>query len=92
MDFVYKSIKAWSARANGSINQIMEILENMCFGSFQFEISMILRNYLFLNSFLFNSEAWYNVTSSDIDELEKMDEMLLRMILECPESTPMEML
>ena len=45
-----------------------------------------------MNSFLFNSEAWYNVTSSDIDELEKMDEMLLRRILECPASTPKEML
>ena len=87
-----KNIKARAAKANGSINQIMEILENVCFGSFQFEVAMIFRNSLFLSSFLFNSEAWYNVTSADIDEMEKVDEMLLRRILECPESTPKEML
>ena len=70
----------------------MDILENICFGPYQFEVALILRNSLFLNSFLFNSEAWYNVSSSDIDELEKVDEVLLRRILECPGSTPKEML
>ena len=70
----------------------MEILENICFGPYQFEVALILRNSLFLNSFLFNSEAWYNVSSSDIDELEKVDEILLRRILDCPGSTPKEML
>ena len=70
----------------------MDILENICFGPYQFEVALILRNSLFLNSFWFNSEAWYNVSSSDIIELEKVDEMLLRRILECPGSTPKEML
>ena len=46
-----KNINALSARANGSINQIMEILENICFGSFHYEVAMIFRNSLFLNSF-----------------------------------------
>ena len=55
----------------------MEILENIYVGPYQFEVALILRISLFLNSFLFNSEAWYNVSSSDIDELEKVDEILI---------------
>ena len=87
-----RNIKARAARAMGSINQIMEILENICFGPYYFEVALILRNSLFLSSFLFNSEAWYNVSPTDIDELEKVDAILLRKILECPESTPKEIL
>ena len=70
----------------------MEILENICFGPYYFEVALVRRNSLFLSSFLFNSEAWYNVTSNDIDDLEKVDEILERRILECPDSTPKEML
>ena len=57
-----------------------------------FEVAIVLRNSLLINSLLFNSEAWYNVSNNDIEELEKADEALLRRILECPQSTPREML
>ena len=87
-----KNIKARVAKGNGTINQIMSILEDICFGKYFFEVAVILRNSLFINSLIFNSEAWYNVTKSDLDELEKADEELLRKILECPLSTPKEML
>ena len=53
---------------------------------------MILRNSLLLSSVLTNSEAWYNVRKEDIDKLEQLDEMLLRKIMECPSTTPKEML
>ena len=62
----------------GSINQIIEIVENISFGPYHLEVALILRNSLFLNSFLFNSEAWYNVTPTDVVELDKVDEILLR--------------
>ena len=39
-----------------------------------------------------NLEASYGLTDSDIAELEKCDEQLLRFILECPSTTPKEML
>ena len=35
-----------------------------------------------------NAEAWYNLTQSDIDSLEAVDESLLRKVLETPISTP----
>ena len=79
-----KNIKARVARAKGSVKQIMEILDNICFGPYQFQVALILRNSLFLSSLMFNSEAWYNVSSSDIDELEKADEILLRKVFRMP--------
>ena len=51
---------------------------------------MILRNSLLVSSVLCNSEAWYNVTESELDYLETVDLMLLRKILNTPKSTPKE--
>ena len=67
--------------AKGPVNQIVSILEDICFGKHLFEVAMVLRNSLFINSLVFNSEAWYNVTEKDYEELEKVDESLLRRIL-----------
>ena len=87
-----KNIKARISKANGSINQVMSILEEICFGKYFFEVALVLRNSLFINSLIFNSEAWYNITKKDYEELEMADEILLRRILECPAATPKEML
>ena len=54
--------------------------------------TITLRNSLFLSSILSNSESWYNLTSEERNKLEQADETLLRRILECPSSTPKEML
>ena len=45
-----------------------------------------------ISSLLTNAEAWYNLSQSDIDTLESVDESLWRKILETPISTPKEML
>ena len=90
-----KNIKNITARKNrglGVITQIMSILADICFGNFYFEVAIILRNSLLISSLLTNAEAWYNLTHADIKELERVDEMLFRKILECPSSTPKEML
>ena len=39
-----------------------------------------------------NSEAWYGVKKAEVEELEKLDENLLRSILEAPAGTAKEML
>ena len=84
----FKNILARKAKGKGIINQISGILEDMCFGSYYFEVAFILRNSLFLSSILTNCEAWYNLTTSDIETLEQTDEMLLRRVFEAPVSTP----
>ena len=52
-----KNILSRKAKAFGITKQILAILEEVCFGSFQFEVAMILRASLFLNSILTNCEA-----------------------------------
>ena len=68
------------------------MLDGIPFGKYHFEAGVILRNSLLVSSMLFNSEVWYNVTSSELELLETVDLMLLRGILKAPKSTPKEML
>ena len=90
-----KNIKNFKARVNkgtGIVNKIMNILDGIPFGQFYFEVALILRNSLLVSSMLCNSEAWYNITNSELNFLETVDLMLLRKILNSPKSTPKEML
>ena len=87
-----KNIAARAAKAQGIIKSLKSIFEEMSFGKFIFEVAVILRNSIFINGVLTNLEASYGLTDRDIDELEKCDEQLLRVILECPCTTPKEML
>ena len=70
----------------------MTILDGIPSGDFYFEVAVILRNSLLVSSLLSNSEAWYNVTKSELDYLETVNLMLLRNILKAKKSTPKEML
>ena len=86
-----KNILARAAKGTGIVSQIMCILEEIFFGKYYFEVAVVLRNSLLLSSVLVNSEAWYNLKKEEIEKLEQVDEMLLRKVLECPGTTPKEM-
>ena len=47
---------------------------------------------MLLNGVLFNSEAWHAVTKDDIRPLERVDECLLRSLLQSHPKTPIEFL
>ena len=87
-----KNIKARRDKGEGNVRQIMSILDDMCFGPYQFEVASILRESLLINSILTNSEVWYNLSKKEIEQLEQIDEELLRKILETGRSTPKVML
>ena len=87
-----KNIESRKAKSKGIIDSITSILQEICFGPFHFEVSVILRESLFINSMLVNSESWYGLNENEIVELEKGDEHLLRRILEAPSKTPKCML
>ena len=87
-----KNIEARVSKAQGIIQQLKCIFEEMSLGKFIFEVAVILRNSLFINGILTNFEACYGLTIKEIEQLEKCDEQLLRLILECPSKTPKEML
>ena len=74
------------------VTRIMMMLEGIPFGKYYFEVACILWNTLLVSSLLCNSEAWYNLTNSEVKLLESIDLMLLRKILNAPKSTPKEIL
>ena len=82
-----KNIAHRTGKGYGNVNQIMSILSYICFVKNQFQIALLLRNSLFLSSSMTNSEAWFNVLNKDLEELEAVDEDLLRKILETHLST-----
>ena len=87
-----KNVVTRKGKSKGILKQIGSILEEVCYGQFHFEVAVILRDSLLLNSILANSEAWYNVKPEEIEMLEKCDENLLRNIFEAPCTTPKCML
>ena len=56
------------------------------------QAGLTLRQAMFVNGTLFNSEAWHNVEDKDILPLEKVDEALLRGLLQAHSKTPIEAL
>ena len=76
----------------GSVRQIISILDDIHFGSHKYKVAIVLRNSMLINSMLYNSEVWYSLSVSEIEMLEKVDEMLLRGILSLPHSTPCPLL
>ena len=83
-----KNITARVKRGIGIIQQITSILEEIYFGKYHFVVAKILRESLFINSILLNSDVWYNLTNTNIEDLEKLDNKLLRKILEVGQSVP----
>ena len=87
-----KNIQARVNKGKGIVKKILTMLDGIPFGKFYFEAAIILRNSLLVSSMLFNCEAWYNITNSEMELLETVDLMLLRGVLDAPQSTPKEML
>ena len=87
-----KNIKARVNKRKGIVARIMSLLDGIPFGKYCFEVAVILRNSLLVSSLLCNSEAWYNVSNSELNYLESVDLMFLRSVLKAPKSTPKEML
>ena len=72
------------------ISEIMSILDTVSFGYKYFQIFTLLREAMFINGILTNSEIWYELKESEIKELEDLDRLLIRRALQCPVSTPLE--
>ena len=87
-----KNIIARKAKGIGAVNKVMDYLEGTVFGPYYFEVAFTLRSSLVLSSILTNSEAWYGLSLAEIEQLEQVDEMLIRRILEVGQSCPKEML
>lgn len=86
------NIQACVQRGLVAVNQISQLMDEMCLGPWHFEAGNVLRGSLLLSTLLSNSEAWYNLTEKEIESLEKVDEALLRKIFSTQVTTPREAL
>ena len=79
-----KEITERVGRGTGLVNEIMNILNSVVFGKYQFEAAVILRNSILLGSMLSSSECWLGLTQQQVRKLEMVDEMLMERVLEAP--------
>ena len=56
------NIQARTSKAIRITDQIVSILEGVCFGPFYFEVAALLRNRLLVIGILTNSEVWYELS------------------------------
>ena len=68
------------------------MLDEIFFGPYSIKVGLIFRCSHLINSILLNSEVWYGLTKADVDELELVDNSLLKRLLEAPAGTPTPML
>ena len=82
-----KNISKRVGKSIGMPAQISSILKELSLGKFYFQIAKSLRQSLFLPVALLNSETWFNMTQKNIEDLEIMDQNLMRKILDAPSKT-----
>ena len=86
------NIRSKISNGMAAMSNILNILREVSLGEFYFQIGFLLRQTMFLSTVLLNSEAWVNLTVKNIEELEKIDVILLRRIFEAPISTPTKLI
>ena len=65
-----------------AVAEILAILEEIPLGKHKMEIGLQLRQAMLLNGMLFNSEAWHSISDVEMKMLEKVDEHLLRSLVQ----------
>ena len=62
-----RNIQERKHRGLGAVNQIQQLLHDLCLGDYYFEAANIL------STLLSNSETWYDITKREISELKSVD-------------------
>ena len=70
-----KNIKERVAKGTGIVKRIMTILDSIPLGKHYFEVGMLLRDSLLISSILYNAEAWYNLSNTELNLIETVDLM-----------------
>ena len=75
-------------RGYSYLSKIRALLTDMPFGKRRLQIRLMLREAMFINGVLFNSEAWHAVQFKHLEELELIYRSLLRIIIGSYSKTP----
>ena len=84
------NIKERSKIGFTAISQIKSILEDANFGRFQIQSALLMRDSIFGSKMLLNTEVWHSVTKAQTEELDVIDRVLLRKILDAHCKTGLE--
>ena len=87
-----KNIQARIAKGTSAGNTIMQILNEECFGPYETEVFIRLRESLMMSTLLHNAETWFGVTKKEIEQLENVDLRFLRQKFELHSKIPKEMI
>ena len=68
-----ETINQRKLRGYSYILEIRALLSDMPFGCRRVEVGLMLRNAMFVNGILCNSEVWHSISKKHIEELEVMD-------------------
>jgi hypothetical protein len=86
------TIKQRKAKAYSYLAEIRALLSDMPFGKRRLQIGLMLRDAMFVNGVLCNSEAWHNIRKKHIKELETVDHAVMRHIIGAQAKVPIEFL
>ena len=76
----------------GIISNILAIVNEVPLGHWKVEAGLRLRQAMLINGILYNSEVWHNMSLKEAVILEKIDEALLRGLLNAHPKAPIEAL
>ena len=79
-----ENIQARINKGNGTVNTIISLLEEISFGNHYFEMALLFRNSMLINSLLSSSEVLYGIKNKHIEILEKCDRDLLIRLFSVP--------
>ena len=83
-----KNIKSRISKGIGIVTNIFNLLESISLGPYIFKVALLLRESMLINGSLTNAEIWYNLSNKEIKELENLDKLFFRKLLEVPTTTP----
>jgi hypothetical protein len=86
------TIKQRKAKAYSYLSEIRALLSDMPFGKRRLQIGLMLRDAMFVNGVLCNSEVWHNISQKHIEELETVDHAVMRHIIGAHAKVPTEFL
>ena len=78
------------SRGLGIVTQITSLLTSISLGIFYFDIAMVLRDSMLINSVLTSSQSWYNMTNKQLESLESVDILYMRKIFNSHSKTARE--
>ena len=80
------------SKGYGAVNNILAITSEVPLAHWKIQAGLSLRQAMFINGILYNSEAWHSIEDKDLIPFEKADELLLRGLLNAHTKTPLEAL